>query len=79
MTDLDLLNKVASAIEKCGWEDVDIADMYIVMAEAAISTVQIELQVPTEAMKAAARPITTDLASDLWIAMLAASPVALEQ
>lgn len=79
MTDHDLLNKVASAIEKCGWEDTDIADMYFVMAEAAISAVQIELQVPTEAMKAAACPITIDLASKLWTAMLAASPVALKQ
>ncbi|MCO7728701.1 hypothetical protein NJB93_19135 [Brucella intermedia] len=78
MTDYDFVNKVAKAIEDCGWEDGDIATMYRVMAEAAIFAVRIELQLPTEAMKAAAQPVAADLALNVWTAMLSASPIALE-
>ncbi len=68
---------IARAIEESGWEEVDIAEMYIVMAEAAISFVRNELQMPTEAMNTAALSVTTQRAADLWTAMFAASAVAL--
>ncbi|MCR5943937.1 hypothetical protein FG152_24500 [Ochrobactrum sp. XJ1] len=35
----DLLEKVATSIEQCGWEDVDVIQMNEVMALAAISTI----------------------------------------